>query len=303
MSQIKIDSIVPAKADMWDWIWWNCPYSTYFHSREWAEIWSRYNKETMSPQPILIKFNDGTKALLPISLSNKRYVSSPAGTYGGWLSIDPLTRKHSALLIEYILSLGKLRWRINPYDELAVHKNMPVSRYDETHTLHLSNGFDDIFSHWAPEHRRKARKALREGISVRSANNQKDWRAYFGTYEDTLRRWGKKAKYSYSWELFEDMYRRKSSHIKLWVAEYQDTIVGGALNLHSKHHVAGWHAAVLEQYLPLSPAVLIQYTAIAHACEREYRWYDFNPSGGHSGVVLFKKGFGAITLPSPVIKL
>ncbi len=49
----------------------NVSYSTYFHSSEWAEIWSKYTKRKMGLAPFLVLFSDGKKALLPFSCLTK----------------------------------------------------------------------------------------------------------------------------------------------------------------------------------------------------------------------------------------
>jgi lipid II:glycine glycyltransferase (peptidoglycan interpeptide bridge formation enzyme) len=40
---------------------------------------------------------------------------------------------------------------------------------------------------------------------------------------------------------------------------------------------------------------------IRHAVEHGYRWFDFNPSGGHEGVQKFKARFGTVPLSCPMI--
>ena len=69
----------------WDELWRESANSTYFHSREWAEIWSSYTNGRVQPAPRLVLFSDGAEALLPLSMERvahglaKRFLSSPAG--------------------------------------------------------------------------------------------------------------------------------------------------------------------------------------------------------------------------------
>ncbi|MCL0030407.1 hypothetical protein M1M93_01760 [Thermodesulfovibrionales bacterium] len=46
---LAIKAIRMATAGEWDYIWKNCDYATYFHSREWAGIWQKYTQEKMQP--------------------------------------------------------------------------------------------------------------------------------------------------------------------------------------------------------------------------------------------------------------
>ena len=130
----NIRSATPAE---WDNIWQECDYSTYFHSKEWAEIWNIYTKGKMHPDPKLVIFTDGKKALLPLSYQRrvkglvKNYVSSPAGTFGGWISTDGLTIEHGRLLANYLTEkLGNLVWRFNPYDELVFKLGLEITEDD-----------------------------------------------------------------------------------------------------------------------------------------------------------------------------
>ena len=92
----------------WDELWRESANSTYFHSREWAEIWSSYTNGRVQPAPRLVLFSDGAEALLPLSLERvahglaKRFLSSPAGTFGGWLSSERLGADHAHLLCDLL---------------------------------------------------------------------------------------------------------------------------------------------------------------------------------------------------------
>src|SRR4030095_5310926 len=117
---ISIVDIRSASPVEWDEIWNLCEYATYYHSRKWAEIWNIYTLGAMRPDPKLVTFEDGKKALLPISCETrnkglvKNYISSPAGTYGGWISSDRLTLDHAVRLSNFLTNtLGNLYWRIN----------------------------------------------------------------------------------------------------------------------------------------------------------------------------------------------
>lgn len=305
--RVSIISIRSAKQDEWDQIWQGCDYSTYFHSREWAEIWKIYTKGLMCPDPKLVLFSDGKKVLLPLSSQKgymgliKTYLSSPAGTFGGWISTDELSIKHAILLSEYLTKkVGNLIWRLNPYDPLADKAVLKIAKNDETHVLDLSEGFNNIFKKWTKGHASAVSKARREGVIARIASTLDDWKAYYQVYENSLQRWGEKATSVYGWELFNEMFCRNSQHIKLWVAIYRDEMVAGSLCFYAKKHVVYWHGAALKDYFQLRPVNLLIYEIIKDACNKGYRWFDFNPSGGHEGVKAFKKSFGTDERSSPV---
>ena len=296
----------------WEELWRESANSTYFHSREWAEFWSSYTNGRVQPAPRLVLFSDGAEALLPLSIERvahglaKRFLSSPAGTFGGWLSKDSLSLEHTKILCDLLANkLGNVVWRLNPYDSLLAASMPQGAIEDETEVLDLSKGFDAIHKNWTKGHSsaaRKARKARKAGVIITMASSLPEFISYYEIYEDSLRRWGANATSGYGWDLFREIFEKKSRNIILWLAVYEDKVVAGALCFYSKSHVVYWHGAALEDYFTLRPVNLLLYEAIKHACEQGYAWFDFNPSGGHEGVRAFKRSFGTVSLPCPVVK-
>ena len=310
---IRISSIGNVNDSEWDSIWQGCEYSTYFHSREWAEIWNKYTNGKIRPTPFLFRFSDGKTALLPFSCKRilrglaKQYISSPAGTFGGWISKDGLNINHGKLLVDHICKkFGSIIWRLNPYDEIVGQCKFAELKNDETHAVNLEGGFDAIYNLWTKGHKsatRKARKARKAGVIIHKATGQKHWKKYHAIYEDSLQRWGEQATSQYEWKLFKIIHNMNSSDIELWLAEYEKKIIAGALCLYSKKHAVYWHGAALSDYFHLRPINLLMYEVIKDACEKNYLWFDFNPSGGHEGVKAFKRSFRAEALACPIVHI
>jgi len=310
---MRIEKVDSATNEEWDAIWSTCDYATYFHSREWAEIWQAYTKNFMKPAPIMVFFSDGQRVLLPFSMQLrkgliKNYFSSPEGTFGGWISEHSLSKAHADLLVDFIMEKTKnIVWRINPYDEpfaleiLAEKKNYFRIDEDDTHVVDLTQGFENNRRKWSKGHKSAAEKARRDGVIIKIANAEDDWQEYFNVYVDSHRRWGKSAQVFYEKELFSIMYRLQSKHIILWLATYMNRIVAGALCFYAKKHVVYWHGAALEDYFYLRPANLLISDIIKASCENGYHWFDFNPSGGIEGVRAFKKSFNTLILSAPVV--
>lgn len=84
MAIIKIINECRASEKEWQETCNKCPYATYFHTPEWARIFSVYLHGRMRPWPIKVTFNDGITAIIPFSrivyLQGlfKQYISSPA---------------------------------------------------------------------------------------------------------------------------------------------------------------------------------------------------------------------------------
>lgn len=307
---LRVVDLRPATPEEWDHIWKRCDYATYFHSREWAEIWQKYTQGKMKPNAKFIVFSDGKSALLPFSTRwiikglAKQTISSPAGTYGGWLSLDNLSEIHSRLLHEYITTHYKnLIWRLNPYNSSETSLNINDVKHvrnDETHALNLEFGFKSIYKGWSKGHASAARKARKAGVEIREAATLQEWEDYYKIYEDSLNRWGESVSSRYAWKLFQSMFDLSSSNIKLWLATFDGQVIAGALCFHAKKHVVYWHGAALSKYFNLRPVNLLMYEVIKKSCEHGYKWFDFNPSGEHEGVRAFKKSFGSEELACPV---
>ncbi|MEJ7784521.1 MAG: GNAT family N-acetyltransferase [Solirubrobacteraceae bacterium] len=303
-----IARVEPAEPETWDCVWGICSYSTYFHSREWAEIWSAYHDGCIRPAARHVTFTDGLTALLPLSRRRRgrtplyEYASSPGGTFGGWLSEDELGARHRQLLARYLVTHCRdLVWRRNPYD--AHESGAPLGAWsdDDTQALRLTDGFATVLRGSTKGHRSAFSKAAREGVSVSLASTRSEWQAFYDLYAQSVRRWEARATSSYDLRLLEIMWRRESPNIKLWLATHADKPVAGALCLYAPRHVAYWLGAVDQEALALRPVQRVVYGAIEDACATGQEWFDFNPSGGHVGVSAFKKGFGTIRLPAPVL--
>ncbi|HET9606654.1 MAG TPA: GNAT family N-acetyltransferase [Nitrospira sp.] len=306
MARLKIAQVKEATSQEWDAAWEHCNYATYFQSRSWAEIWETYSGY-MRPEPKLIGFSDGLKAVLPLSRVSggpddliKSYVSSPAGTFGGWVSHDALTVEHARLLVHFMLNnLGDIVWLVNPYDENIFKAGIAPTDH-QTHVLDLTPGFEALYKNFHEGNVRSIKKAQQRGVTVRAAEGIEEWREYYKVYEDSLDRWGSKATSRYSWKLFEEIHKR-SANSCLWLATLEGQIISGAIFFYAKKHVVGWHGATLKDYFSYGPVNMLLSEVIRDAANNQYTWFDFNPSGGHEGVRAFKKSFDAKAVSCPLI--
>jgi hypothetical protein len=304
-----VDFLGPSSEE-WDHIWSICPYSTYFQSREWAEIWADFSKNKITQRPLLLMFSDGSKALLPFSYEKRffglvhRYSSSPAGTFGGWISDSRLDKAHQSILMNFIASNYKnIEWRFNPYEKVLIYPKRSTIIKDETDSICLSVDFKTIFHQWSKGHSSAARQAQKSGVTIQIAHSSDDWVNYFKIYENSIERWGRKATSAYSSKLFEILSQRKSPNIKLWLAKYNNLVIAGALCFYSPTHVVYWHGAALSQYFHLRPVHLLMYEAIRNAVEGSYVWFDFNPSSNLAGVKSFKRGFGSMPIECDILSI
>jgi CelD/BcsL family acetyltransferase involved in cellulose biosynthesis len=304
-----ITSVRPATLREWDEAWDGYAAATYFQSREWAEVWSAYTQGRLRPAALHVTFACGETAVLPLSLRSSDdgqiLVSSPAGTYGGWMSADLLRPEHSAAMTDYMTAkLGNVYWQTNPFDPSLAVVSLPSTSPNETHVIDLTQEWETIHDAWSSSCRRAERKAQRAGIRVREAASEEDWRDYYAVYEDSLRRWGDRARFRTDWRLFEQLHYLRSANLRLWLATTSEgRVAAGAVMCYAGVHAVYWHGAAMESLLPHRPMNLLFSVIIRETRKAGFQWFDFNPSGGIDGVRRFKEGFGATPLDCPIVSV
>jgi lipid II:glycine glycyltransferase (peptidoglycan interpeptide bridge formation enzyme) len=162
----------------------------------------------------------------------------------------------------------------------------------ETHAVDLTIGPGCLWTNLSDANRRAIRKAERSGLEVAVANAIDDYRSYYECYQDSLRRWGDRATSHYPLELLLNMAEAAGDKAKLWLARHEGRVVSGSLVLYHGQHAVYWHGASREESLHMRPSNLVHWQAIRDAHARGFRWFDFNPSGGHDGVARYKTTFG-----------
>jgi lipid II:glycine glycyltransferase (peptidoglycan interpeptide bridge formation enzyme) len=288
-----IKSIRKASNEEWDDIIERVESAVYFQAREWFDIWADY--ASFKSVTRLIHFESGRKVLLPLAQLNllkglvKVYFLAPKGM-GGFLTNDDLDAVEKRELFEVFKKVGIAYYVVNPFDTLT-NQFDGFTAEDFTQVLDLREGFESIFKKWTIGHSSAVRKGIREGVTVELASTEDDWKSFFKVYQAFLARQGKNATNNYRWELFEIMFKKKSPHIKLWLANYRGQVIAGALNFYYNKHVAGWHGVTLQEFNKLNAFHVLQYYIIQDACEKGFLLYDFLPSNRNEGVIHFKNGF------------
>lgn len=323
---LTIEEIRDATDVEWDNAWRSCEVSTYYHSRDWAEIWERYTNHHIQPAPKLITFSDGVSVLLPFSRQKYfggviyRYslTGPPAMAlpyYGNWLTSASLSARHISLLSELILHrYPNTAWRLNPYDEnskrISVLSKYAVRRPLVTYVIDLTKGEDAILSSMKQSCRNQIRQALRNNLRVSEGTGVAEWRVYYGIYMDTVKRWGAKTIYKLDWKIFETLSRKRSPHIKLWLVWHDDVAIAGGICVYSHGKIITWHISSLTEYHKLRPVNMFKYMMIKEGIHQSYHWLDFETAGRNKGLQEFKKSFGAdekmcdvITTWHPVVYL
>ena len=275
-----------------------CEYATFFHTPTWAKIleatYSSYKIGTK-----LFVFEDGRRVILPLmkirnckGILNK-YCSMPFTLYGSVVCDNSIDPKRIHKLFNYVADKNKFVSTMitgNPYCSYDLPSRYKKNNYF-TQVLELNQQFETIWSSYKRSVRNKIRKAERNGIYAKVADNLGEYKEYFKIYRRSLERWG--ITRGYEFDLFKNIFEIAGSKAKLWLVCYQGKIVGGTLVFYHNWHCVEWHASFDENYFKFGIRNFLTNEIIKDALQNCLRIYDFNPSGGHEGVVRFKESFGA----------
>ena len=303
-----------------------CDYATFFHTPLWSKIFT----ETFPHMKIAVMkftFEDDTLVVFPMirmaqlrmaqlrmaqlrmaqpgPLQPSTHVSNAGYVYGGWICNHQLTFEQGMKIVVWIKkNIKNLYWLTNPFDKSLVNFDffgVGEIKDEFTQYIDLSLGYETIWKQFSRTHRQEINKAQRKGVTFRMAKSIDDWRKYYAVYLDSIDRWGYKAKFVYPFGLFENMFACQSDNIKLYLAIVNGKVVSGALALFHNKHVVGWHGSTFKEFFSYHPWYLLMNQITKDACKGGYRWFDFNPSGGHEGVIKNKKGFGTTKIPLKII--
>ncbi|KPJ58198.1 MAG: hypothetical protein AMJ42_03720 [Deltaproteobacteria bacterium DG_8] len=279
----------------------NCEYATFFHSPTWIKVlektYPHYSNATVG-----FIFSTGNRAIFPLVAEHSKgivfekvkYKSMPPGVYGGVLAEKRLTSEEIGAIFEHLTStdISDLKVVENPLEHYEFPKSF-VAKTLFTQILPLDADFEQLRIRFSRGQKSNIKQAQKKGVTVRIADSLEDYEHYYHIYQGTLKRWGKRAGTSYPWALFLNLFETRDPDVKLWLAEKDRKIIAGVLALYCNSTILYWHGCSLQEYLDHYPNNLLHMEVIKDGCARGYKVYDFNPSGGHEGVVKFKESFSA----------
>ena len=295
--------LFPTPPTLWDRVCAAAPECTFFHTRPWVEAFVRtYPSLRIATRAFALA--NGTTAVFPLVSRSSgagglflECESMIPGVYGGIVADGALSPRELERMFEALVG-----WRVmdltvtgNPYATWRLPDRFQTSAI-ETHAVDLAAGTDGLWTNLSEANRRAVRKAERSRIEVSVSAATDDYRSYYACYHDSLRRWGDRATSQYPFELLLNIRDHAGDRAKLWLAKLEGRVVSGSLVLYHGQHAVYWHGASLEEFLHLRPSNLVHWEAIRDAQARGFRWFDFNPSGGHEGVARYKATFGPTVL-------
>jgi hypothetical protein len=300
----------PTLEDRWREAVRRCSHSTFFHTPEWFSLLEQTYGSDLRNATRVLTLPNGEEAVLPLVEADhegkgffKSYLAGYHGVYGGFLSASPLPEGFTddALLSLKDWSLKQALIFGNPYqqeNEIAKLRPDLSVRKDFTQCIDLSGLRDetDLLQSYSKSVRKRVRQGEKEGYTVERASSPADVDEYARVYQDRIDRWGDKATSVYPRRLFDNIFRLGES-AAIWLIKKDSRVVGGNISFYHKKTTIDWQHVCDGSLLKTGISHFFTHRLILDALKRGLKVYDFNPSGGHEGVVAFKESFGALKRP------
>lgn len=274
---------------------------SFFELPNWYKLWEDYFNTTTKSYLI-----DGHLLFSAIRLTGAKgliqfYNSSPAGTYSNIRSVRGEYELTNTDLHNLQKKLGLSFLRLSPFSTVRFSPNCHAIESDQTQIIELDR-IQTISANWSRNHKRLLQKAQSQGIEISVSDAPEDWKDYYELYEKFLLTKKENARTHFEFKLFESIRFLPSKFRKLWLAKIENRIMGGRLVFYTNDYAVEWHACTGEEHKDIGVNQLLLYRILENAKKEKYPIYDFNPSAHLTGVVEFKRKFGAISKPSPVFK-
>jgi hypothetical protein len=270
--------------------------ATFYQTPQWYGIVAPYLRGT--PHPLWFRFVDGDRtvdAVLPLlrvrHLTFDFYLS-PFGTYSGVLAEHRLTPGQLQEIVETVRGLEI--WLVpSPFSANPLPLGGTADDFIQRIDLESLDPAD-VAANWEEGERRRLRVAAKKGVIVREATSRADLVAYYNVYESSQRRWGRRATSRYPFSLFERIWDdlAGTDSMKLWLAIAEGEVAAGYLAFYHQRHTVPWLGATEERFFTYGVSQLCLKEMIAFARSRGYRYFDLTTSGGHRGVVDYKRRLG-----------
>jgi hypothetical protein len=235
----------------------------------------------------------------------------PAFGVGGVVSADPVTPQDlSAVCADLRSERSALRTFIRPASRTAATwAAADLSAAKATprlgHVLDLEGGFEHVWERrFRKSVRRTVRKAEKSGVVVEHDTTGARLPEYFRLMEDSVKRWAQqqheplllsrwRARHRVTLEKAQRLAAAVPEHFHLYLAMLDGQAIAGNVVYFANGARATSSAMIKDLAGPVGAMHLLDRVGIEDACAAGCTHYDLGESGAHSGLALYKTGFGA----------
>ncbi len=297
---MKILDSVPEK--LWNDVAQRCESATFFHTYAWFDAVRKSFPEMRSATKAF-QFGEDDWVVFPLMQVGtelrgffKHYVSNEPGVYGGPIFNKAFNAERARQIFPHFMNVRTACMKIfgNPLFDLTSTLGAFKTEENSTHILNLSEFKDvqEISGRYARDVKKGIRDAETQRVECVQLNDLEGLKSYFSVYEEVTRLRGASATNQYPFDLFKNLFDRRNEGVKFWSARLYGKVIGGVISCEFNRHIDLWHAAWLPVAHNIGAGKLVYHKVIEYAFERGYKYFDFNPSGGHRGTMKLKEEFG-----------
>jgi CelD/BcsL family acetyltransferase involved in cellulose biosynthesis len=266
--------------------------------------WMQLLKECYGYRPFILALTESTGGLIagvPLMevanpITGKRWVSLPFSDYCRPLSKDEAFLSDFA---EQILRLAKNQ-KIHALELRGVYSQESSLLSYSNHVVHklgLETGVEGTWKNIHAMHRRNVRIAMDNNVEIIFGTQIEHLVEFYRLHLLTRHRQGVPVQPWRFFALLKKLLLDQGSGFLLLAYKKQQCIAG-ALFLHWKDTFTYKYGASTEDSLCYRPNNLIMWTAIRHACEHGFKYFDMGRTDiENNGLRIFKTRWGAIETP------
>ena len=268
--------------------------ATIYHTPEWKKVL----EESFGYKPFYLFTKDESDeitGMLPLlyiksKLTGNRLCSVPfshlCGPIGDETAVNLLISEGTNLYETLNVNHLEIRDYVD-FDDFQ-HQNA-----FSTYILELSLNIEEVWKKLDKGSVRWAiKKSRKKGVVVNEIKNIGDLKEFYELNCMTKREIGVPG---HPWKFFKNLFTFLDNHVSLYVARYNDEIIGGGIIEYFKDTVIYGYGAANPRYLKLHPYNAFIWKCIEDACLKGYKYYDFGrTSYDNVGLINFKKRWGTV---------
>jgi len=254
--------------------------------------------------PFLVKKGSKGKVAnsLPYFGSNGSFICSGDSHSLSFLKIKALSELEEWCKNEKVVSLNIVT---NYFDQteknwFKVHyrPDYMSERFGQVTSLpnYTQNYDSELLCQFQEPRPRNIRKAINSGVTIRKANNDKDWEFLFEVHKENMEGIGAPVKKRAFFTLVKK--ELQEEFYTLYIAEIESNPIACMLVFHTTQTVEYYTPGTLYAYRNQQPSALLIFEAMKEFAQKGYKFWNWGGSSSReSGVYDFKKKWGAEEMP------
>jgi FemAB-related protein (PEP-CTERM system-associated) len=252
---------------------------------------------------------DGVFPLIYIKsqLFGTRLISLPFCEYGGMILRSELAPEETEQTARSLLSASAELARnakaeyVEVREPQSLTENLQAAKYNQsqqyvTFRIDLTKGKEQLWKCLDKKTRNAVRKAEKSGLTLKTTEEAKQLKDYFGLYLQTQKRLGSPP---HSYRLFQNLFETfsKSGKVSIRIGYYKQRPIAGVIVFMHNGRIFWWNNAADARYRRLDPTNLLLWNIIEWGAEKDFHVMDMGRTRKDTTIYHFKSGWGGNEVP------